>query len=851
MKMRQKPKSVNTLRTKNKILKSFINGNGFGFDYYLDNKGPELGVTEYKEPTIEDRTLSGKTNSTNAKSFKNEGEDINEQVDKMLNYYISKLNENIEDSCDSLNEDESMGGQFPSVNNILNSNTNIVRNGTTSMGNINVNNLSEIKPKETSMSPGLNQSSTIHNVLAKDSPPTRDNNNSTNHDVNLGNNISSFTHSKNASKKDISVEPISHVEEADHKLNQENMPEISPNKSHKTTQNFEENIEEEIEGKITKTSPNKAQVKQEIYEKDNLQQNNSKVDTDKNKKSPKQVKEVEPIKMVENHDHSHNKAQGQDQNEEIDEFAHIRLNKSCEDTYLRQRMDQFDIEYMCRCLGLAVMKHLESGKENQHILDLVDIKENFSFFDSLYNSNINFFNTFFNIENQMNKISNLDQLDLNNRQNSENVPISYMSRVKSSDGQNDEPLEIKEEDIEKEINTINEYFNKSSKPSGKYKNLHPKTQNIMSEGLNAISEMDSAKYCKDNLLFTVEHKKDPKPVDYFNVLKESLVKFSGADEECENADIEDKEQKGVGETISPELKEKKDDQEGGEEYDFGFEDIQVGEILDENEEVVKPVEENKDLVNKFSSVQQSEVEPMPETPMVKKHDIPIEEEEPNLAEEQQQPDEVFESGIMESNYVIDVNTAEKLKSFLLKTVEIYDDDYSYAMSKIPHRKYMRAPDPQGIFEFCANIMMMTKMEKEVIIICLIYIERFIFNTGLLINSRNWRRLLFTCLIVASKIWDDDSFENNHFAQVFPHLQIGEINLMERTFLELINYKVYVKCSEYFKYFFIVKSIALKYNFNGFNLVPISVERMMKIQEYAYSAQKKLRKKYSCYNSAEF
>jgi hypothetical protein len=143
------------------------------------------------------------------------------------------------------------------------------------------------------------------------------------------------------------------------------------------------------------------------------------------------------------------------------------------------------------------------------------------------------------------------------------------------------------------------------------------------------------------------------------------------------------------------------------------------------------------------------------------------------------------------------------------------------------------------------------MEKEVIIISLIYMERFIFNTGVLINSRNWKRILFTSLIVASKIWDDDSFENNHFAQVFTHLKIGEINLLERTLLELINYKVYVKCSEYFKYFFIIKSIALKYNFNGFNLVPISVERMMKVQEYAYLAQKKFKKKYSCNNSAEF
>ena len=168
-----------------------------------------------------------------------------------------------------------------------------------------------------------------------------------------------------------------------------------------------------------------------------------------------------------------------------------------------------------------------------------------------------------------------------------------------------------------------------------------------------------------------------------------------------------------------------------------------------------------------------------------------------------------------------------------------------------HKRYAPMPDPNQIFEFCTNVIISTKMEKEVIIICLIYLERFIFNTGILINSRNWRRLLFTSLIIASKIWDDDSFENNHFSQVFTHLSIGEINSMERSFLELINYKVYVKCSEYFKYFFIIKSIALKYNFDGFSLVPISVERMMVLQEYAYQMQKRLRRKYSNSNSAQF
>ena len=171
--------------------------------------------------------------------------------------------------------------------------------------------------------------------------------------------------------------------------------------------------------------------------------------------------------------------------------------------------------------------------------------------------------------------------------------------------------------------------------------------------------------------------------------------------------------------------------------------------------------------------------------------------------------------------------------------------------KIAERRYIPTPEPQTIFDFMADIIILTKMEKEVIILSLIYIERLIFNTGLLLNSRNWRRILLTAMIIASKIWDDNSFENSHFSQVFANLGVGEINTLERIFLELINYKVYVKQSEYFKYLLMVKIIALKYNYNGKQIVPVSIIKNMKYQEFTETMQNRMRKKVTLNNSAQF
>ena len=74
------------------------------------------------------------------------------------------------------------------------------------------------------------------------------------------------------------------------------------------------------------------------------------------------------------------------------------------------------------------------------------------------------------------------------------------------------------------------------------------------------------------------------------------------------------------------------------------------------------------------------------------------------------------------------------------------------------------------------------MEKEAPIISLVYIERLLIRSGFGLTPKNWRRITFTALILSSKIWDDESFENENFAKAFPVFSTAEINEMERVFL---------------------------------------------------------------------
>ena len=177
-----------------------------------------------------------------------------------------------------------------------------------------------------------------------------------------------------------------------------------------------------------------------------------------------------------------------------------------------------------------------------------------------------------------------------------------------------------------------------------------------------------------------------------------------------------------------------------------------------------------------------------------------------------------EENIYESDYILDIISIEELTYYLIKRAEIFDEDFNYMYMKIIERRYIPTPEPQTIFDFMADIIILTKMEKEVIVLSLIYIERLIFNTGLLLTS---------------------------------NLGVNEINTLERIFLELINYKVYVKQSEYFKYLMLIKIIAMKYSYNGREIVKASIIKNLKYREFNETMQNRMRKKVTLNNSAQF
>lgn len=92
-------------------------------------------------------------------------------------------------------------------------------------------------------------------------------------------------------------------------------------------------------------------------------------------------------------------------------------------------------------------------------------------------------------------------------------------------------------------------------------------------------------------------------------------------------------------------------------------------------------------------------------------------------------------------------------------MKIFSEKFDFDLDFYNERMRVDFPTEEEIFEYCKYVTTNSKMENEIPIICLVYLERFITRTGILLTSENWRRLTLISLCVGSKIWDDDSLEN--------------------------------------------------------------------------------------------
>jgi len=113
-----------------------------------------------------------------------------------------------------------------------------------------------------------------------------------------------------------------------------------------------------------------------------------------------------------------------------------------------------------------------------------------------------------------------------------------------------------------------------------------------------------------------------------------------------------------------------------------------------------------------------------------------------------------------------------------------------------------SPPLEKILFFLSLIFKEENLSPEIGVMALGYMDRLLsLVPDIHLHACNWRRITLGAVILASKVWEEQAVWNADFLQVFPKIQITDLNRLERQFLNAIKFMVTLKSSVYTKYYF--------------------------------------------------
>ena len=106
---------------------------------------------------------------------------------------------------------------------------------------------------------------------------------------------------------------------------------------------------------------------------------------------------------------------------------------------------------------------------------------------------------------------------------------------------------------------------------------------------------------------------------------------------------------------------------------------------------------------------------------------------------------------------------------------------------------------EDVMRFIRDIMDKMQLTTECIVIGLIYLEKIMLTGRIEIRDLNWKPLVFTAVLLASKFWEDIIWYNVDFVDNLQMYSLKSVNRMESEFLSLCDYNIYVSAEAYEQY----------------------------------------------------
>jgi len=112
--------------------------------------------------------------------------------------------------------------------------------------------------------------------------------------------------------------------------------------------------------------------------------------------------------------------------------------------------------------------------------------------------------------------------------------------------------------------------------------------------------------------------------------------------------------------------------------------------------------------------------------------------------------------------------------------------------------FSKIPASVTIFKYIERIIKYTHIEESTFILALIYIDKICEYNDIVLTDGNIHRILFTSIIMAIKINEDDYYSNNYYSKV-GGISVKELNILEYDFVRFIRYNLFVNLDVYEKY----------------------------------------------------
>ena len=96
----------------------------------------------------------------------------------------------------------------------------------------------------------------------------------------------------------------------------------------------------------------------------------------------------------------------------------------------------------------------------------------------------------------------------------------------------------------------------------------------------------------------------------------------------------------------------------------------------------------------------------------------------------------------------------------------------------------------SLYDYLIRIQTYSCLEKNTLILSLIYIDRLCKIGNFALNDYNVHRILFTAILMAIKFNEDNFYDNNYYAEI-GGIKAHELKTMEYTFIKTLDFNMYV------------------------------------------------------------